>query len=93
LCLALKTQISIEAGIAADLHYSFRAGQSMHYILFSTLPHHGLRGELHVTLGMNDDEVTKFFVACSRENIWFSPSITRDEAGSPNKHLGFLRFI
>lgn len=40
----------LSRGIDAHLDEHFRAGQSMHCILFSTIDHHGLRGEPHVTL-------------------------------------------
>ena len=40
----------MQRGVAAGLDVHFRAGQSMHWFLFSTLDHHGLRGEPHVTI-------------------------------------------
>jgi hypothetical protein len=40
----------MQRGIDAGLDARFRAGQSMHHLLFSTLEHHGLRGEPHVTI-------------------------------------------
>src|SRR6476661_3013133 len=40
----------LRAGIAAGLNRYFRAGQSMHHIMFSTLDHHGLRDEPRVTI-------------------------------------------
>ncbi|HEY3898040.1 MAG TPA: hypothetical protein VGM54_05465 [Chthoniobacter sp.] len=40
----------LRAGVEAHLHRYFRAGQSMHHVVFSTLDHHGLRLEPRVTV-------------------------------------------
>jgi hypothetical protein len=51
----------------------FRAGSSMHHILFSTISHHGLRGEPHVTLRVTEE--WKIEISYSTSNVHFSSPI------------------
>jgi hypothetical protein len=57
------------AGVAAGLHRYFRAGQSMHHILFSTLDHHGLRDEPRVTIEFHPPSELR--LAYGTTNLWF----------------------
>lgn len=57
------------ASIAAGLNRHFRAGQSMHHIVFSTLDHHGLRNEPRVTLEFHPPSEIR--IAYGTTNLWF----------------------
>jgi hypothetical protein len=62
----------LSQGIDAHFDEYFRAGQSMHWILFSTLDHFGLRGEPHVTIYIR-----------SRDDIEVSYDTTHRSVGGP----------
>ena len=59
----------LRAGIAAGLNRYFRAGQSMHHIVFSTLDHHGLRDEPRVTIEFHPPSELR--IAYGTTNLWF----------------------
>lgn len=82
-------RVIIERGIAAKLDDFFRAGTSMHHILFSTLPHHGLRGENFVTLTRKKDG--HFVVSYSQRHIEFYPPISQEAATTPEQAFALLR--
>jgi hypothetical protein len=63
----------IQEAAAAGYDQLFRAGMSMHHIIFSTLDHHGLKGEPHVTVSVTDD--WKIKVEYSTTNTYFSSPI------------------
>ena len=64
----------LRSAIDAGFNDRYRAGQSMHHLIFSTAERRGLESitppPLRVTLGRNDDH--RFFVALSRTNLWFN---------------------
>ena len=65
----------IEQGIAIHLDYHFRAGQSMHHFIFSTLDHHGLHGDPHVTIAIPSEvkqSEIRIQVAYGTQSLWFS---------------------
>ncbi len=57
------------AGIAAGWNRYFRAGTSMHHIVFSTLDHHGLRDEPRVTSEFHPPSELR--IAYGTTNLWF----------------------
>ena len=59
----------LRAGIAAELNRYFRAGQSMHHIVFSTLDHHGLSDEPRVTIELHPPSELR--VAYGTTNLLF----------------------
>jgi hypothetical protein len=59
----------LQAGTAAGLNRYFRAGQSMHHIVFSTLDHHGLRDEPRVTIEFHPPSDLR--IAYGTTNLWF----------------------
>jgi hypothetical protein len=63
----------VDEAIKAGYDKLFRAGKSMHHILFSTIDHHGLRGEPHVTLSVTED--WKIHIHYSTANMWFGSAI------------------
>ena len=73
----------MEAGINSNLNKSFRAGLSMSYILFSTLPHHRLQSEPHVILERSENG-GEFFVGYSGASI-------RDTARGAGEAFALLR--
>lgn len=79
----------IESGIASHLDQFFRAGTSMHYILFSTLEHHGLRGEYFVTLARKPDRL--FVVSYANRNVDFSAPAGQKTAPTPEEAFAVLR--
>lgn len=60
----------LRTGMSAGLNRYFRAGQSMHHILFSTLDHHGLRDEPRVTIELHPPSQVR--IAYGTTNLWFS---------------------
>jgi histone acetyltransferase (RNA polymerase elongator complex component) len=67
----------IVESLASDgLDVSFRIGQSMSHIIFSTLEHHRLEREPRVTLEIRSAE-KKVKIAYSDANLWFNA--TTDE--------------
>ena len=68
----------LEHGCALGLDRHFRAGQSMHHLIFSTVPHFGLEAEWRVTLAPSppgEDGATvsgQIEVSLARANRWFS---------------------
>jgi hypothetical protein len=67
----------LRAGVEEHLDKYFRAGQSMHYIIFSTCERHGLkRHDPHVVLGRDHNG---YFVVYSRDTWWsLEPGVTPD---------------
>jgi hypothetical protein len=66
----------IQRGIACGLHRRFRAGQSMHTLIFSTLEHHGLGDEPRVSVVIRSREeiqisylTTFVFTRCSSRDV------------------------
>lgn len=56
--------------ISLGLNGYFRAGQSMHHLVFSTLDQHGLRDEPRVTVDLHPE--TQLRIAFGRGNIHFA---------------------
>jgi len=76
-----------------DLAPSFRIGQSMHHVLFSTLDHHRLISEPRVTLEFHPkDQTVRIAYSCS--NLWFNEPISQEtfpvSAAMPSI-FGYLR--
>jgi hypothetical protein len=57
-------------GVKLGLNRYFRAGQSMHHLVFSTLDHHGLRGEPRVTVEFHPENDLR--IAYGTTNLFFS---------------------
>jgi hypothetical protein len=57
--------------LGLDRH--FRAGQSMHHFVFSTLDHHGLRNEPRVTVEFHPTS-RELRIAYGCSNLYFSPA-------------------
>jgi len=70
----------LHRAIDAGYNKLFRVGSSMHHILISTLDHHGLRGEPHVTLKVTED--SRIGIYYSRSNIHFK-SASNEEIVDP----------
>lgn len=68
----------IAEGQQRGLDEHFRAGQSMQHLIFSTVPHHGLQGELRVTVAWPEYDAHSaatgelIEVSLGRTNRWFS---------------------
>jgi hypothetical protein len=66
---------TLEASIRSGIAEYFRAGQSVHHLIFSTAEKHGLEdiqpSPPRVTFGLDDDG--KLFVGLSRYSLFFNP--------------------
>jgi hypothetical protein len=78
---------------ARGLVASFRIGQSMHHIIFSTIDHHRLTSEPRVTLEFHPKEQT-VRVAYSCSNLYFNEPLSQEtvplSTAAPST-LGYLR--
>lgn len=79
------------AGIAAGLNRYFRAGQSMHHIVFSTLDHHGLRDEPHVTIELHPPSELR--IAYGTTNLWFRTPELEYSLSFDDAFATFRRFL
>ena len=70
----------IQEAVAAGYDQLFRAGMSMHHIIFSTLDHNGLRGEPHVTVSVTKE--WKIKIEYSTANTHFASPIHSEVAES-----------
>jgi hypothetical protein len=61
----------VERAIDSQFDSLFRAGQSMSHLILSTLDHHGLRGEPHITVNVTPD--WKLRISYSMKSTWFFP--------------------
>ena len=81
----------LTAGVEDGLDKYFRAGQSMHHIIFSTCERHGLEQydpqPPRVTLGRDEGG---YFLAFSTRNLWFFPPDRKNAITSENA-LSMLR--
>jgi hypothetical protein len=71
----------------------FRAGQSMHHIMFSTLDHHGLEAEPRVTLEIHVERGL-VRVAYSTANLYFCEPLAEEYVpveGATAATLAYLR--
>jgi hypothetical protein len=70
----------LRAGVRDGLDSYFRAGESMNYLMFSTVDKHGLEDieprPLHVTLGVDADN--RLFVAVSQHSLHFNKAERQD---------------
>jgi hypothetical protein len=72
----------------------FRAGMAMHHLIFSTLDHHGLRGEPRVTIEVTNERELKFFY--STQNVEFNPPIEYeavDRSQSADAFKAFMKYL
>lgn len=81
----------IGAGIASGLNRYFRAGQSMHHILFSTLDHHGLRDEPRVTIEVHPP--LELRIAYGDTNLWFRTPEVEYSLPFDDAFATFRRFL
>lgn len=58
-------------GVKLGLNAYFRAGQSLHHLVFSTLDHHGLRDEPRVTVVFHPENDVR--IAYGTSNLFFNP--------------------
>ena len=63
----------LDQALNLDYDRLFRAGSSMHHIIFSTIDHNGLRGEPHVTICVTED--WKIGIYYSTASIHFHPAL------------------
>jgi hypothetical protein len=62
--------------VATGLDRYFRAGQSMHWFLFSTLDHHGLRGEPCVVLFIHSRDAIEVYYGTSHFHVSGKPELS-----------------
>jgi len=81
----------LRAGAAAGLSRYFRAGQSMHHILFSTLDRHGLQDEPRVTIEFHPP--TDLRIAYGTTNLSFSKPELEYSLPFDDAFATFRRFL
>src|SRR5580700_6573662 len=60
----------VNEGHRLGLNRHFRAGKSVTHLVFSTLDHHGLRGEPRVTVEFHPENEIR--IAFGSSNLWFT---------------------
>lgn len=81
----------IEEALRQGYDRLFRAGSSMHHLIFSTLKHHGLRMEPRITLRVTDD--WKIGIYYSTGHIDFVAPIQSVVAAAPEAFAIFTRYL
>jgi hypothetical protein len=71
---------------------SFRIGQSMHHIIFSTIGHHRLKDEPRVTLEFHPkDQAVRIAYSCS--NLYFNEPLSQETVSMPNAVPSIIRYL
>jgi len=81
----------LEEALRQGYNRLFRAGSSMHDLIFSTLDHHGLRMELRVTLRVTND--WKIGIYYSTVHIDFGSPIESVSVTTPEAFPVFTRYL
>ena len=81
----------IDEAILRGYHQLFRAGSSMHHLIFSTLDHHGLRLEPRVTIRVTEElEIGIYY---STGNIHFDSAIESVVVSQGDAFPIFTRYL
>lgn len=81
----------LEHAVELEFDSLFRAGMSMHHIIFSTLDHDGLRDEPRVTLEVMKD--WRIRISLTRNNVWFNKPTQFAILDESNAFQTFRRYL
>ena len=81
----------LRSGSEMGLCRYFRAGRAMHHIIFSTLDHHGLRGEPRVTIELHPPSGLR--IAYGTSNLEFQRPELEYSLGFEEGSATFRRFL